>query len=241
MNNTDAAQEPEKMKIKGVTGFSLIVGFVPYIVQSVFATPQTFRLVTLITTVLAIIGICGGLIMKRGVHQLSLVGTFVFGGMLILSFVDDNLNTFFENWSGSISDAALVVAALIGMAVKHPFTLYYARQSTDPVQWEHNPAFRAGVIRVSQIITGVWAAYFAVSLACGILEQATHNSVVFNWVVPIVALVAAIKFTLWFPNYNRKKLLAEHPEILEQHRAIAEAAAAETAAEGTGAGVAPAD
>jgi len=218
--------DPERIKVKGVSTWSILYGFVPYIVVSVFAGPQNFRLVTAIALAMSASWMLVGLAKGRGVHQLSTVGSALFAGMLVASFADPRLNAWLENHSGTMSDAALVVTALVGIAVGRPFTLYYAKLSVDPVQYEHNADFRAGVLAVSRVITGVWALSFAVGFLCDLAQDATGNGVVFGWVIPIASMVGAVKFTLWYPGWCHERTIRDHPEILEQHRAIAEAAAA---------------
>lgn len=230
---TKPTTDGERIKVKGVSPFSILYGFVPYILMSVFAGPQTFRIVTAVSLGISVTWMVIGLARGQGVHQLSMVGTIVFTAILIASFADPRADAWLQNHAGTMSDAALVVTALVGLASGHPFTLYYARLSVDPVQYADNPAFRAGVLAVSRVITGAWALAFAVSLACDFASNATNGNVVFNWVLPIVAMVGAIKFTTWYPNYRRTKTMAEHPEYAEQHRAIAEAAAAKAAAAAT--------
>lgn len=223
-SSTDTATD--RIKVKGVSPLGILWGFVPYIIMSVFAGPQTFRVVTAVSLGISLVWMVIGLARGQGVHQLSLVGTVLFAGILVASFADPRLDMWLRNHSGTMSDAALVTTALVGLAIGRPFTLYYAKLSVDPVQYENNPGFRAGVLAVSRVITGVWALSFAVSLVCDFAANATNGNVFFNWVIPIAAMVGAVKFTMWYPNHRRTKTMAAHPEYAEEHRAIAEAAAA---------------
>jgi len=208
-------QPPEKIKVKGVSPFSIFYSFVPYILMSLFSGVGTFLLVTSISFVMSAAWMISGLVQKRGLHQLSTVGTVLFGLMLIAAFADPNLDTWIRNWSGTIAEIALVLTAFIGVLVKRPFTLYYAKLSVDQVQWEHNPEFRASVIKVSQIITGVWGLSFLISVLCDFADNVTNNGLIFNWIIPMAALFGAVKFTLWYPNYIHEKTQAEHPEFEE--------------------------
>jgi hypothetical protein len=223
-----ADKEPEKIKIKGLSPLMVLYGFIPYILMSLFSGPGTFLLVTSISVVMSAAWMIFGLVQHRGLHQLSTVGTVLFGAMLILAFADPRLDTWLRNWSGTVSEVALVLTAFIGIAVKKPFTLYYAKLSVDQVQWEHNPGFRAGVVRVSQTITAVWGLSFLVGVACDVLPNGLSDNIVFAWIIPLVALFGAIRFTFWYPEYSRKKTFAEHPEIADLHRDIAERARLES-------------
>ncbi len=206
----------------------IFYGFVPYIIMSLFSGPGTFLLVLSISVLMSASWMIFGLVMRRGVHQLSTVGTVLFGAMLIMAFADPGLDNWLRNWSGTISQAALVLTALIGIAVKRPFTLYYAQLSVDPIQWKHNPAFRAGVVRTSQTITAAWALSFIIGLLCDLAPNGLNDNIVFSFVIPLLAVFGAVKFTLWYPKYRRAKILAEHPEYAEQHRKIAEQARSES-------------
>ena len=217
-----AAQTDDQIKVRGVSPLSIFYSFIPYILMSLFAGEGTFLLVTGIFFAMSAAWMIYGLVQKRGLHQLSTVGTVLFGLMLIVTLVDPNLEVWIINWSGTIAEIALVLTAFIGVLVKRPFTLYYARFSTDPVQWDHNPEYRAAVIRVSQIITGVWGLSFLVTALCDFADDATNNGLVFNWIIPLAVLFGAVKFTMWYPNYLHQKVQRDHPEVEEQHRKIAE-------------------
>ncbi|MDP4014806.1 MAG: hypothetical protein U0990_06810 [Candidatus Nanopelagicales bacterium] len=217
-------EDSEKIQVKGVSPLMIFYGFVPYIIMSLFSAPGTFLLVTSISVLMSASWMILGLVRGRGLHQLSTVGTILFGAMLVLAFVDPHLDTWLRNWSGSVAEIALVLTAFIGIAVKRPFTLYYARLSVDRIQWEHNPKFRAGVVRVSQTITAVWGLSFVIGVICDFLPSPMNNNIVFTWIIPLAALFGAIRFTLWYPEYHRSRRLAAHPEIAEKHRIIAERA-----------------
>lgn len=220
--------DSEKVNVKGVSPLLVFYGFVPYIIMSLFSGPGTFLLVLSISVVMSASWMIFGLIQHRGLHQLSTVGTVLFGAMLILAFADPGLDNWLRNWSGTISQAALVLTALIGIAVKRPFTLYYARLSVDQIQWQHNPAFRAGVIRTSQTITAAWALSFLIGLLCDFAPNGLNDNFVFTWVIPLLAMFGAVKFTLWYPEYHRGRIMAQHPEYAELHRRIAEKARSES-------------
>ena len=221
MSTPPTASDGDKIKVKGVSPLSIFYSFVPYILMSLFASNNTFLLVTSISFLMSAAWMVYGLATKRGLHQLSTVGTVVFGVMLIAAIVDPGVDTWMREWSGTVAEIALVLTSFIGILVKRPFTLYYAKLA-DPVQWEHNPEYRAGVIRISQIITAVWGISFAITALCDFLP----DGVLFGWIIPLAALFGAVRFTMWYPNYMREKKLSENPELVEQHRQIAQQAAA---------------
>ncbi len=63
-----------------------------------------------------------------------------------------------EVWLGEICNITLTLIAVLSMLFGVPFTIQYARETTDRQFWHMR-----GFIRVNYIITGVWAASFFVS------------------------------------------------------------------------------
>jgi hypothetical protein len=93
-------------------------------------------------------------------------------------------------------DVGLLAIVLISMAIGRPFTLQYAREQVPPEYWQ-SPRF----LRVNQIITGVWALAFLAGVVMDLVTMfrpavptAVHVAVV------VVSLLAAIKFTQWYPK-----------------------------------------
>jgi hypothetical protein len=93
-------------------------------------------------------------------------------------------------------DAGLLLIILFSLLLRRPFTLQYAKEQVDPELWNH-PEF----IRTNTIITAVWALAFAVmvlaetALLClpGIPRR-------LGVIVIAAALIAAFKFTSWYPG-----------------------------------------
>jgi hypothetical protein len=102
-------------------------------------------------------------------------------------------------------DAGLLAIVLASLATGRPFTLQYVRERV-PEQYWHAPLF----LNINRRLTWAWAGAFAAMVA-------THAAVVFvpavPWwldiVVTIFALVAALRFTAWYPEHARKKARAD--------------------------------
>jgi hypothetical protein len=98
-------------------------------------------------------------------------------------------------------DTGLLLIVLLSMAVGKPFTLQYARVKAAPQHWA-SPTF----VRTNYIITAVWAAAFAVM----VVAEAT---LLYMPDVPkrvgvfaiVAALVAAVKFTGWYPEHVKAR------------------------------------
>ena len=101
-------------------------------------------------------------------------------------------------------DAGLLVIVLVSMAIGRPFTLQYAREQVAP-ELHGNPAF----LRANYVITGAWALAFAVMVAAELalvfVPGAPHRLGV---LAIVAAIVGALKFTDWYPNYARRRAVA---------------------------------
>jgi hypothetical protein len=90
-------------------------------------------------------------------------------------------------------DAGLLLIVLVSLAVRQPFTIQYARQQVDPALW-HSPKF----IRTNYIITGAWAAAFAVMTAAEALMLANPSfPQALGFGIVIAAIFGALGFTIW--------------------------------------------
>jgi hypothetical protein len=93
-------------------------------------------------------------------------------------------------------DAGLLAIVLASLALGRPFTLQYARERVAP-ELQNSPGFR----RTNVVITLVWALAFAVVVAADALfvfAPATPRAV--GIAATVAALVAAFKFTAWYPR-----------------------------------------
>jgi hypothetical protein len=98
-------------------------------------------------------------------------------------------------------DTGLLLIVLVSMAIGRPFTLQYAREQVAPEYWDR-PEF----IHTNVVITTVWALAFAVLiLADLVLVFAPDVPPRVGIIATILALVAAVKFTGWYPEHQRAK------------------------------------
>jgi hypothetical protein len=96
-------------------------------------------------------------------------------------------------------DAGLLLVVLVSIVIHQPFTLQYAREQVTRELW-NTPAF----LRVNYIITGVWAAAFAIMVAADLLllyVPSLPPSV--GIVATIAALCGAVSFTSQYPERKR--------------------------------------
>lgn len=101
-------------------------------------------------------------------------------------------------------DGGLLGIALVSLAIDRPFTLQYARERV-PEQYWGLPIF----LITNRIITGVWAATFAVHVAAD--AAAEYVSAIPIWLdvaVSIAAFVGAVWFSRWYPAAVQRRALA---------------------------------
>lgn len=93
-------------------------------------------------------------------------------------------------------DAGLLAIALLSLALRRPFTLQYAASRVPP-----HVAQTARFLRTNMVITGAWAAAFAVLVladALPILRPDWPLSI--PVALGVAALVGAFKFSNWYPH-----------------------------------------
>ncbi|MEV6069213.1 hypothetical protein AB0L82_21910 [Nocardia sp. NPDC052001] len=128
--------------------------------------------------------------------QLMDIGSAVFfAALTVLAFV--NPDTALHPYSPALSSGVLALIAGISLALRNPFTLPIAKQSTPRELWD-NPVF----IRTSYIITSVWAASFAIG--CVALALLAHTDGP-RTIVQIAAFVIPVVFTLRYVAYIQGK------------------------------------
>lgn len=176
---------------------SIFLGFAPWIIFSVVAGPSTLGWAALAALASSVIITVPSYLRVRQVGVLDIASLAFFAVLAVLAVVlDRSALQILEDRAQTISSVVLAVVALGSVAVGRPFTEFYARQSTPREYWG-SPLFR----RINRMITLVWGLAFVVNALCDIAVSAGASTDVFNWVVPAVVLVAAYKFTVWYPDH----------------------------------------
>jgi hypothetical protein len=128
------------------------------------------------------------------------IGTFILFGCLALYALVGS-----PTWSvigvRLCVDTGLLAIVLGSILIGRPFTLQYAREQVAPEFWGR-PEF----LRTNYIITAAWAVAFALMVAAEFsllyVPAMPHRA---GLLVIILALVAAVKFTGWYPEYVRRQ------------------------------------
>jgi len=98
-------------------------------------------------------------------------------------------------------DGGLLAIVLASLVLRRPFTLQYARAQV-PQEFWNSPVF----LHTNYAITGVWALAFAVMVAADlsfIYLSALPPQV--GIAATVVAIIAAVKFTAWYPQRVRAR------------------------------------
>lgn len=186
----------------------MFASFAPWIAFWILVGNVDFRVALLVSCVIAIVHAARE---ARGGASLKVldVGTAAaFAILLGLTFAVDE--AFLERWMQALGNGALLAIALASVALGRPFVLAYAKEETPPELWQQ-PLF----LHTVSAITWAWIAAFAVMTASAAVppvvdgaatlrdEDATL-SIVFYWVIPTIALAAAILFTKRYPDHVRR-------------------------------------
>jgi hypothetical protein len=176
------------------------VGFLPWIMLSVVEGPNRVVLASALACALAVlIAVLGTFTAVKA--KLLDVTAIAFFAVLTVVAVATGAGTqhWLGIWAGEVSNAAIALITVVSIAVGRPFTLQYARETTEAEYWD-TPLF----LRINYIISAVWAGVFLVTAVVGYIgDGPLHqpDNVWTNWIVQIALIVLAIKFTDWYPDY----------------------------------------
>lgn len=197
------------------------VGFLPWILLSVVEGPHRVVLASALAFALAVL--IGGLGVVAGVKPKLLdVTAIVFFAALTVVAATTGAGTrhWLGNWAGEVSNVGIAVITVGSILIGRPFTLEYARETTEPEYWD-TPLF----LKINYVLSFVWAAVFLITAVVGYIGDGPLNqpdNVWTNWIVQIALMVLAIKFTEWYPDYATAEAGHPSPSGERRHRTIAE-------------------
>ncbi|MFI5779518.1 hypothetical protein [Nocardia sp. NPDC051570] len=173
--------------------------FSPWIVYAVIPS-HYWQWSALIALGISVVGI--GYQIRAGQRLDALIldcgSALFFAALTVLAFADPN--TALHPYSPAISSGVLALIAGISLAVRVPFTLPIAKQSTPPEFWDQ-PLF----IRTAYVITSVWTASF--TIGCGALAFLAHSNTP-RTVVQVLAFVIPVVFTIRYAAHIQSKARA---------------------------------
>lgn len=183
---------------------SMLLGFAPFIVFALF--DNLLGVVPALCAaafISAVFFVRDWLSPKRTLKLLEVGTLLLFGGLALYAVATHT------EWSllgvRLRVDAGLLIVVLLSMAIRQPFTLQYAREQVPPEVWKH-PAF----MKTNNVLTAVWAAAFGLMVLADVAMIYVPS--VPLWVgvaVTVIAILGAIRFTLWYPKRVRARLQAQ--------------------------------
>ncbi|MEV7199007.1 hypothetical protein [Streptomyces griseoluteus] len=179
---------------------SVFLSFAPWIIFGVVASPSTWEYAALAALVAALVLSAQDLLQGR-IRILDAAGIVFFGVLSVLALALNRADLLWlETYAQVISNGMVAVIAFASL-LHDPFTAQYARESTPRRYWD-SPVFR----HINRVLTTYWGVTFAVMTASTWL--AVHfpgQDDWFNWVIPVVLLVIAVKFTQRYPETYKSR------------------------------------
>jgi hypothetical protein len=185
-----------------------VLGFLPWIAFSIIAQRLAANGVAWSATIAVAMTVVALLAARRkhGPLFLNLISLALFGLIAVVGFTGGAaVDQWLFEWGRPLVGVVLGLVVLATAPVR-PFTEEYARQSV-PRQYWGSPTFR----KINKVLSAVWgAAILAIGLAGVVVAALDAHAVdatetnmvdlVLNWVVPIVAIWAAMKVTATYPD-----------------------------------------
>lgn len=174
----------------------LILSFAPWLSFLIIARGGLFQLKLGLAVALALSVVMGLARLHRGLILWVGLSFFALASVAVIGF--ENLWT--ARHMGVLANGALAAGAWLGVALKKPFTLDYAREHVAPELW-NSPAF----LRSCQIIASVWAGAFTINAGLAGLKMMADGHEVFFEALSYALLLAAAGFTQIFPLWLRRR------------------------------------
>ncbi|MEU8778318.1 hypothetical protein [Streptomyces sp. NPDC048606] len=183
-----------------------VIGMAPWIVFSLLVGPGRFEIAVGLALAAAVALVVLGRVVHRGSSWklLEVADVVFFAAMTVVGILASaGTLRWLETYAGEVANITLTLIAFGSIAVGMPFTLQYAREQVDPSLW-HEPGF----LRANRVITAVWGLAFLVAAlagAFGDLVLRNPNNIWTGWIIQILAIVAALRFTVWYPEVVRAR------------------------------------
>lgn len=164
---------------------NLLLAFAPFLAFFVISHVASISAGLVAGAAIALCLVIRDAMTGRGVKVLEIGTTILFGALALYASRDQ------PAWSIAhvrfLVDAGLLGIVLMSMLISMPLTLQYARERVAPELWAH-PEF----VKKNYVITGVWAAAFAVMMAADLVMEVRPGLGV---AVTVAAIWGAMKMT----------------------------------------------
>jgi hypothetical protein len=170
----------------------IYLAFVPWVLFTLITQHDTLKAAA-ITALIASVVIATPSVLARRPKLLELGAVIAFVGFTVASFIADPSAThWLERYARGIAALLLALIAFSSLLFI-PFTEQYARESV-PRQFWSSPRFK----QINRQLTLMWGLVFLVMMVSHVIAGAIdtrRGNTIFNWVVPIVLIVWAVKRT----------------------------------------------
>ncbi|MER8017396.1 hypothetical protein ACIQ7S_03880 [Streptomyces griseoluteus] len=181
---------------------SVFLSFAPWIIFGVVASPSTWEYAALAALIAALVLSAQDLLQGR-IRILDATGIVFFAVLSVLALALNRADLLWLETYAQVISNGLVALVAFASLLHDPFTAQYARESTPRQYWD-SPVFT----HINRVLTTYWGVTFAVMTASTWL--AIHfpgQDDWFNWVIPVVLLVIAVKFTQRYPETYKSRAL----------------------------------
>ena len=173
-------------------GSGIFVAFLPWVLFTL-VTQHDSLIAASVVALLAAVAISVPSVLRGRPKVLELAAVAAFAGFTAVAlFADTAADIDVARYARAIAAAGLALTAF-GSLLFVPFTEQYARESV-PRQFWNSPAFK----QINRQLTVMWGCVFTAMIPSHLIAGAidTHRSnTIFNWVIPILLVVWAVKRT----------------------------------------------
>jgi all-trans-retinol 13,14-reductase len=182
--------------------FSLVVGFLPWIILAVLG--ERWLIVALVLALVAAGGTSFYQLLHRELKILDSV-TFAFFVCMVVAIVVFHWMTL-AIYMSVLVNVTLTAIAWGSLVAGVPFTVQYAREKVAPELWR-SPIF----IRINQYITAVWGLNFFLATCVSIYRLQLGNSDPYSRYAWVAFALGAAIFTVYFPEWYKCRGLHAMP------------------------------
>lgn len=204
MSNTDDHVAHEQAAQSGPSNVGLatrlsgnpIVGFTPWIIFWIIATGPNTWLYGAGAAAAAALVLAIPDVYRRRPKILDIATIIFFTALTVTGIIANPADGEWIDQYSSVISSTVLGAIALGSLLFVPFTEQYARETTPKKYW-HAQAFT----RINRVLTLAWGLAFLGIAVCGLIAIAAPSTSAWsNWVIPILLLVCALKFTRWYPD-----------------------------------------
>jgi hypothetical protein len=173
-------------------GGGIWLAFVPWVLFSLITQHDTLKAAA-VTALIASVVIAAPSVAAGRPKMLELGAVVAFVGFTVVAFIaDPSATAWLARYARAIAALLLALIAFSSLLFV-PFTEQYARESV-PRQFWSTPRFK----QINRQLTLLWGCVFLVMMVSHVIAGAIdtrRGNTIFNWVVPIILIIWAVKRT----------------------------------------------